>query len=63
MNPMLRTFLRLTVLIAVVLVGLWLLAAVFHFVIIAAIIAALVMGGLFLYNAIRRRAGMPVIRR
>jgi nicotinamide riboside transporter PnuC len=63
MNPMLRTFLRLTLLIAVVLVGLWLLAAVFHFVIIAAIVAAIVMGGLFLYNAVRRRTGIPVIRR
>jgi hypothetical protein len=63
MNPMLRTFLRLTVLIAAVLVGLWLLAAVFHFVIIAAILAAVAMGGLFLYNAIRRRSGVPVIRR
>lgn len=63
MNPMLRTFLRLTLLIALVLVGLWLLAAVFHFVIVAAILAAAVMGGLFLYNAIRSRSAARAIRR
>lgn len=63
MNPILSTFLRLTALIAVVLIGLWILAAVFHFVIIAALLAAVAVGGLFLYRAIRGRSGMPLIRR
>jgi hypothetical protein len=63
MNPMLRTFLRLTILIALVLVGFWLLAGVLHFVILAAILAAVVMGGLFLYNAIRGRSAARAIRR
>lgn len=63
MNPLLRTFLRLTVLITGILVAIWLLGMLFHVVIVAAIVAALVMGGLFLYNAVRRRSGVPVIRR
>jgi cytochrome bd-type quinol oxidase subunit 1 len=56
MNPLLNTFVRLTVGIAVVLIALWLLAQVFHVIIIAAIIAAVVVGGLFLYNVIRGRS-------
>jgi uncharacterized integral membrane protein len=63
MNAFARTFLRLTILIALALVILWLLAGVLHFVVIAAILAAVVMGGLFLYNAVRRRSGLPLIRR
>lgn len=63
MNPLLSSFLRLTALIAAVLIVLWILGAVLHFVIIAALVAAVALGGLFLYRAIRGRAGMPLIRR
>jgi hypothetical protein len=63
MNPMLRTFLRLTLVIALVLVGFWLLAGVLHFVLVAAILAAVAMGGLFLYNVVRGRSAERAIRR
>ena len=63
MNPMLATFIRLTLFIAIGIVLLALLGWLFHIIVIAAIIAALGVGGLFLYNIIRRRSGMPVIRR
>jgi len=63
MHPLLATFVRLTVTIAVVLIALWVIIhVVVGFVIPAAIIAGLVLGGLFIYNSIRRRDRAPVIR-
>jgi hypothetical protein len=63
MRPMLSTFIRLTVIIAIALVAIVLLGWAFHLIVIAAIIAAVVVGALFLYNMVRRRTGVPVIRR
>jgi len=63
MRPMLATFIRLTLIIAVALVAIALLGWAFHLIVIAAVIAAIVVGGLFLYNVVRRRTGVPVIRR
>jgi len=64
MHPLLATFLRLTVIIAVALIALKILFVLaIGFVIPAAIVAALVLGGLFLYNMFRRRVSAPVIRR
>jgi hypothetical protein len=63
MNPMLATFLRLTVLIAVVLIGLWLLFHLIPLILMAAVVAALIVGGIFLYRAIANRTGTPLIRR
>jgi uncharacterized integral membrane protein len=60
---MLSTFVRLTVIIAIALVAIVLLGWAFHLIVIAAIIAAVVVGALFLYNMVRRRTGVPVIRR
>ncbi|HTC30991.1 MAG TPA: hypothetical protein VK702_09670 [Candidatus Acidoferrum sp.] len=60
---MLSTFIRLTVIIAIALVAIVLLGWAFHLIVIAAIIAAVVVGALFLYNMVRRRTGVPVIRR
>lgn len=58
-NPVLLAFLKLTALIAVVLIVLWIAAVVaglvFKVIVVAAIIAALVLAGLFIYSAIRRR--------
>jgi uncharacterized integral membrane protein len=63
MRPILSTFIRLTVIIAIALVAIVLLGWAFHLIVIAAIIAAVVVGALFLYNMVRRRTGVPVIRR
>jgi hypothetical protein len=63
MNPILRTFIRLTLLIAVVILGLFLVALVFKVLLVAALVAGVVLGGLFLYNMIRGRIRMPAIRR
>jgi hypothetical protein len=60
---MLNTFIRLTLLIALVLVAFVVAALVFKLFLIAAVIAAVVVGALFLYNMIRGRSGVPVIRR
>jgi len=66
MHPQLLTFLKLTGILAAAI-------AVFFFmtfvtgllvkvVLIAAVVAALAMGGLFLYNVVVRRKQLPVIR-
>jgi hypothetical protein len=62
MRTMLPTFLRLTVIIAIALVVIALLGWALHLIVIAAVVAAVIVGGLFLYNMVRRRAGVPVIR-
>ncbi|MGC2129117.1 MAG: hypothetical protein WA629_03370 [Candidatus Aquilonibacter sp.] len=59
---MLSTFIRLTVVIAVALIAIVLLGWALHLIVIAAVIAAVVVGALFLYNMIRRRSRAPVIR-
>jgi len=56
MRPMLSTFIRLTVVITVALIAIVLLGWALH------VIAAVVVGALFLYNIFRRRSGAPVIR-
>lgn len=58
MNPLVVTFLKLTAIVAIVLIALWLAAAIFKFVVIAAIVAAVILGGAFLYNLIRRSRGV-----
>ena len=62
MQPMLSTFIRLTLMIAIGIVAIVLAFVVFKVVLFAALIAALVVGGLFLYNMIRGRAKTPAIR-
>ena len=61
MQPMLGTFIRLTLMIAIALVLVVVAFLVFKLVVVAAIIAAVVVGGLFLYNVIRGRAKAPAI--
>ncbi len=64
-NPLLGAFIKLTAVIAIALVLIWLLSivvgVVIHAVIIAAIVAAIVLAGLFLYSAIRRRPMWEVL--
>jgi hypothetical protein len=63
MHPLLATFIRLTLIIAVALILLkFIFVLAIGFVIPAAVVAGLVLGGLFLYNMIRRRNGAPAIR-
>lgn len=62
MHPLLSTFIRLTILVTIGLVALFLAVIVFKMVLVAAVIAGLVIGGVFLYNLIRRRNNAPVIR-
>ncbi len=62
MNPLLQTFLKITAIVAVAIVGLFILAFVLKIVVVAAIVAAVVVGGIFLYNLIRRRNGVSVSR-
>lgn len=62
MQPLLATFIRLTIMITIGLVALWVIVWVFHWVIVAAVIAAAAIGGLFLYNLIRHRSNQPAVR-
>ena len=51
---MLNTFIRLTLVIALGLVALFVALIIFKVVFFAAIVAAIVIGGLFAFNFIRR---------
>jgi hypothetical protein len=62
MQPMLATFIRLTLMIALAIAIIALAGWLFHVVVIAAVIAAVVVGGVFLYNMIRGRAKTPAIK-
>jgi len=59
---MLTLFLRLTAIVAIAIVVIVVAAFLLKIAIVAAIIAALAVGGLFLYNLVRRRSNLPVIR-
>ncbi len=66
LNQILALFLKVTVGVALLIVLIDILIKVVGFlvpiVLIAAVIAALGLGGFFLYNAIRRRSNFPIIR-
>ena len=66
MHPQLLTFLKLTGLLAAAIAGFFILTFVtgllVKVVLIAAVAAAVVMGGFFLYNFLVRRKQLPVIR-
>jgi hypothetical protein len=66
MHPQLLTFLKLTGLLAAAIAGFLVLTFVtgllVKVVLIAAVAAAVVMGGFFLYNFLVRRKQLPVIR-
>ena len=62
MQPLLATFIRLTIMVTIGLVAFALAAWIFHWVFMAAIIAGVILGGLFLYNLFRRRNNAPAIR-
>jgi hypothetical protein len=62
MKPLMATFIRLTLLVAIGLVALFVAFLLLKVVFFAAVIAAVVLGGLFLYNLFRRRSSVPVTR-
>jgi uncharacterized membrane protein required for colicin V production len=59
---MLALFLRLTAIVALAIVVLVVAGFLLKVVVLAAVIAAVAIGGLFLYNLLRRRSNFPVIR-
>ncbi|MHB8147805.1 MAG: hypothetical protein ACYDGM_11190 [Vulcanimicrobiaceae bacterium] len=63
MNPLLGTFIRLTLAIAGVILAFFLLFVIIKVVLVAAILAALAVGGIFLFNFFRKqRRRLPVVR-
>jgi len=61
-NPVLALFLRLTAVVAIAILVLIVAAFVLKVVLIAAVVAAVAVGVFLLYNLIRRRSRLPVIR-
>ncbi|HXO17839.1 MAG TPA: hypothetical protein VN909_06685 [Candidatus Dormibacteraeota bacterium] len=62
LNPTVSLFLKLTVAVALAIVLLFIAVYLLKIVFVAAIIAAVAVGGILLYNFIRRRSKFPVIR-
>lgn len=62
MHPMLVLFLRLTAVVGLAIVVLVVAGFLLKIALIAAVIAALLVGGYFIYNLIRRRANFPSLR-
>ncbi len=61
-NSTLALFLKLTVVVAVAIVLLIVAVYLLKIVFVAAIIAAVAVGGFLLYNFIRRRSKYPAVR-
>lgn len=62
LNPILTLFLKVTVAVALLIVVVKILITVVPIVLMAAVIAALGLGGFFLYNFIRKRTNFPAGR-
>jgi uncharacterized membrane protein len=60
---MLNTYLRLILIVAAVLVAVWVLTVGVVLLVKAAVIAAIVLGVLFLINLFRRRSGQAPLSR
>jgi hypothetical protein len=63
MHPLLGMFVRLTLIVAALILLVMLAAIVLKVVVVAAILAAVAVGCIFLYNVLRGRANSPLIRR
>jgi hypothetical protein len=61
-NPLLSLFVRLTAIVALGIVVLLVGFFVIKILLIAAIIAAIAVGGILIYGFFRRRANFPAIR-
>jgi hypothetical protein len=62
MHPMLALFLKLTAIVTIGIVLLVVAAFLLKIALLAAIVAAIAVGGYFLYTMVRRRHKYPVIR-
>lgn len=62
MHPMAALFLKLTALVAIVIVAFVITGYLLKILIVAAVIAAVLLGGYWAYSAFRRRFNPPVIR-
>lgn len=62
MNPMLALFLKVTAVVTVAIVLLFVVGFLVKIVAVAAIVAALAVGIFFVSNYLRRRSNLPVIR-
>jgi hypothetical protein len=61
-HPTVALFLKLTAAIAIALVLIWIASKLIMIAFVAAIIAALAVGGILLYKMIRRRSNFPTLR-
>jgi hypothetical protein len=61
-HPTVALFLKLTAAIAIALVLIWIASTLIMIAFVAAIIAALAVGGILLYKMIRRRSNFPTLR-
>jgi len=59
---MVALFLKLTALVAIVIVVFVLTGYLLKILIVAAVIAAVLLGGYWVYSAFRRRSNQPIIR-
>jgi len=62
LHPTVSLFLKLTAVVAVAIVVLLVTGYLLKILIVSAVIAAILLGGFFLYSFIRRRQKYPVIR-
>jgi len=62
LNPTLRLFIKLTAIVTIAIVVLIVAAFLLKIVLVAAVLAAVGVGGFLIYNLIRRRSNFPVIR-
>jgi predicted lysophospholipase L1 biosynthesis ABC-type transport system permease subunit len=62
MHPAVALFVKITAVVAVALIVLWIADKLLRVVFIAAVVAAIAVGVILLYNFFRRRSNSPVIR-
>ena len=62
MHPALALFLKVTVVVALAIVAIIIMGFLVKIVFVAAIVAALAVGGFLVFNFFRRRSSLPVIR-
>jgi hypothetical protein len=61
-HPVLALWLKVSVVIAIALVAITLMAVLAKIFVVAALLGAVVIGALFLYSVVRRRRQVPTVR-
>lgn len=62
MHPVLALYLKIVAVVAVGIVALFLMAVIAKILVLAALVAAVALGGLFLYSVFRRRQQLPTAK-